>query len=88
MFHPGYQYLYELEAGFYTPLHYNLDWEIEDLRYLPQNLAIMFLDTPVWLPLEVPSALGGGRPLCTRPGRRPGHLRPRPARSSCPRTPA
>ena len=67
VFHPGYQYLYELEAGFYTPLNYHLDWQIEDLRYLPQNAAIMFLDTPVWMPTEVPSALGLGGPLCTDP---------------------
>ncbi|MEO5939438.1 MAG: hypothetical protein ABIZ72_00960, partial [Candidatus Limnocylindrales bacterium] len=67
LFHPGYQYLYELEAGFYTPLNYHLDWQIEDLRYLPQNAAIMFLDTPVWMPNEVPSALGLGGPLCVDP---------------------
>ena len=28
------------------PLNYHLDWEIEDIRYLPQNFAIMFLNTP------------------------------------------
>jgi hypothetical protein len=67
VFHPGYQYLYELEAGFYTPLNYHLDWQIEDLRYLPQNFGIMFLNGPVWLPTEVPSALGRGGPLCTDP---------------------
>jgi hypothetical protein len=68
VFHPGYQHLYELEANFYTPLNYNLDWQIEDLRYLPQNARIMFLDTPVWNPTEVPAALGGGRTLCVEPG--------------------
>jgi len=67
VFHPGYQHLYELEAGFYTPLNYHLDWQIEDLRYLPQNFGIMFLNGPVWLPAEVPSALGLGGPLCTDP---------------------
>jgi hypothetical protein len=67
VFHPGYQYLYELEAGFYTPLNYHLDWQIEDLRYLPQNFGIMFLNGPVWLPTEVPSALGLGGPLCVDP---------------------
>jgi hypothetical protein len=67
VFHPGYQYLYELEASFYTQLNYRLDWQIEDLRYLPQNAAIMFLNTPVWYPTEVPSALDLGRPLCTDP---------------------
>ena len=68
VFHPGYQYLYELEAGFYKPLNYHLDWQIEDLRYLPQNLGIMFLNGPVWFPTEVPSALGLGGPLCIDPG--------------------
>jgi len=65
--HPGYQHLYELEAGFYKPLNYHIDWWIEDVRYLPQNFGIMFLNTPVWLPNEVPSALGLGGPLCTSP---------------------
>jgi hypothetical protein len=68
VFHPGYQYLYELEAGFYTPLNYHLNWQIEDLRYLPQNFQIMFLSGPVFLPNEVPSALGTGGPLCVDPG--------------------
>ena len=67
VFHPGYQYLYELEASFYTQLNYRLDWQIEDLRYLPQNAAIMFFNTPVWNPTEVPSALDLGRPLCSDP---------------------
>ena len=66
--HPGYQHLYELEAGFYKPLNYHLEWWIEDVRYLPQNFGIMFLNTPVWLPNEVPSALGLGGPLCTTSG--------------------
>ena len=67
-FHPGYQRLYELEAAFYPGLDYNLDWLIEDPRYLPRNLGIMLLNTPVWMPTEVPSALGIGDPLCTSPG--------------------
>ena len=86
LLHPGYQYLYELEAGFYTPLNYHLDWQIEDLRYLPQNFGIMFLNTPVWLPTEVPSALGLGGPLCTTRRRSAGCSTPT-ARSSCRRTP-
>jgi hypothetical protein len=65
--HPGYDYLYRLEAGFYTPLNYNLAWAIEDPRYLPQNFGIMFLSTPVLAPTVVPSALGTGGPLCTAP---------------------
>jgi len=66
--HPGYQHLYELEAGFYKPLNYRIEWGIEDVRYLPQNFAIMFLNTPVWLPDVVPAALGTGGPLCTTEG--------------------
>ncbi len=67
LLHPGYQHLYELEAGFYTPLNYHLTWSIEDIRYLPQNFQIMFLSTPVVLPDVVPAALGTGGPLCTSP---------------------
>ena len=74
--HPGYQHLYELEAGFYKPLNYHLDWWIEDVRYLPQNFGIMFLNTPVWLPNEVPSALGLGGPLCTTSGSMRGWFNP------------
>jgi hypothetical protein len=67
LFHPGYQHLYELEASFYQPLHYNLAWEIEDPRYLPQNFAIMFLSLPVWHPTVVPMTLGNGAELCSDP---------------------
>jgi hypothetical protein len=67
LFHPGYQHLYELEASFYRPLHYNLAWEIEDPRYLPQNFAIMFLSLPVWHPTVVPMTLGNGAALCSDP---------------------
>jgi hypothetical protein len=65
LFSPAYQHLYQLEAAFYEPLNYHLDWEIEDLRYLPQNVAIMFLSLPVWHPTVVPMTLGNGAPLCT-----------------------
>jgi hypothetical protein len=66
--HPGYQYLYQLEAGFYTPLHYNLAWAIEDPRYIPQNLGIMLFGTPAIAPDVVPATLGGGQALCVQPG--------------------
>ena len=72
LFHPGYQYLYELEAGFYIPLNYNLDWAIEDLRYLPQNFGIMFLNTPV---LAADRRAVGAR-------RSAGRCAPTPARSA------
>ena len=63
--HPGYEYLYQLEANGYRALGYNPAWSIEDIRYVPQNLGIMFLSTPVFAPEFVPSGLGPGRALCT-----------------------
>jgi hypothetical protein len=66
--HPGYQFLYEQEAGFYTTLGYNLAWGIEDPRYIPQNLGIMLFSTPAISPDIYPAGLGGGRALCVDPG--------------------
>lgn len=65
--HPGYDYLYRLEAGFYENLGYNPEWAIEDPRYIPQNLGIMFLSTPAITPDVYPAGLGNGEPLCTDP---------------------
>jgi hypothetical protein len=65
---PAYDYLYRLEAGFYENLGYNLDWAIEDPRYIPQNLGIMLLSTPAIAPDVYPAGLGGGQALCTDPG--------------------
>lgn len=62
--HPGYEYQYQLEANGYPGLNYHPDWGIEDVRYLVQNLRIMFLSTPAFLPDQVPAALGGGSELC------------------------
>jgi hypothetical protein len=67
LFHPGYQYLYELEAGFYTNLGYHLDWAIEDPRYIPQNLGIMLFGMPAILPDVYPAGLGNGQALCVAP---------------------
>jgi hypothetical protein len=67
-FNPAYEHLYHLEASFYTALDYNLDWGIEDPRYLPKNLGIMLFSTPAIAPDVVPAALGGGDPLCVDPG--------------------
>ena len=50
LFHPGYEYQYRLEANGYRALGYNPDWDIEDARYLPQNLGIFLLSTPAILP--------------------------------------
>jgi hypothetical protein len=66
--HPGYEYLYQLEANGYPALGYHPDWALEDLRYVPQNLGIMFLSTPAFFPDHVPSGLGPGRALCTAEG--------------------
>jgi hypothetical protein len=68
LFHPAYDHLYRLEAAFYEPLNYHAAWSIEDPRYIPQNLAIMFLSLPVFSPDVVPMALGNGARLCTEPG--------------------
>jgi len=67
LFHPGYQYLYELEAGFYTNLGYHLDWAIEDPRYIGQNLWIMLFQGPAILPDVYPAGLGNGQALCVDP---------------------
>ncbi|HEX8024813.1 MAG TPA: hypothetical protein VF484_01280 [Candidatus Limnocylindrales bacterium] len=68
LLHPGYEYLYRLEANGYPGLHYNPAWSIEDVRYLPQNIGIMFGSMPALFPDAVPSSLGGGAPLCVDPG--------------------
>ncbi len=65
--HPGYEYLYQLEAAGYGALGYNPAWSIEDLRYLPQNLRVMLLSAPAILPDHIPSGLGPGALLCTEP---------------------
>jgi len=58
--HPAYDYLYRLEAVGWPFLHYNLEWAIEDPRYLPQNLALMLGGLPDILPACDP---GVGRGL-------------------------
>jgi hypothetical protein len=68
LIHPGYEYLYQLEATGYPGLHYHPSWAIEDLRYLPQNLQIMLFSTPALFPTAVPTGLGGGHALCVDPG--------------------
>jgi hypothetical protein len=50
LFHPGYEYQYRLEANGYQMLGYNPNWDIEDARYLPQNLGIFLLATPAIAP--------------------------------------
>ncbi|HSL77675.1 MAG TPA: hypothetical protein VK867_12060 [Candidatus Limnocylindrales bacterium] len=68
VFHPAYDHLYQLEARAYTGLGYHPEWAAEDPRYLPQNLGIMVLSTPIVLPDRFRDSLGTiDRPLCARP---------------------
>ncbi len=66
---PGYDYQYQLEANGYPTLGYHPDWSIEDVRYIPQNLLIMFGSLPVVAPDIKPNTLGFGDPvpLCVPP---------------------
>src|SRR5690606_1638617 len=58
-----------LEATYYPTLGYNLDWGIEDPRYIPQNLGIMLFGTPILFPTAAPDSLGvSATPYCTGPG--------------------
>jgi hypothetical protein len=68
LMHPGYDYLYTLEASGYPGLNYHPTWSIEDLRYVPQNLQIMFLSTPAISPSAIPSSVSTGAALCVEPG--------------------
>jgi hypothetical protein len=67
VFHPGYEYQYQLEANGYPSLNYHPAWGIEDLRYLPQNLGIFLLQPPMLLPDTTPSSIVP-EPVCTDPG--------------------
>lgn len=70
-FHPAYEWQYQREQG-YTALGYHPDWSIEDVRYIPQNLGIMFGSLPDLLPEARTYALGPefqpDEPLCLDPG--------------------
>jgi hypothetical protein len=70
LIHPGYEYQYRLEAEGYPSLGYHTDWSVEDVRYIPQNLAIMLGALPSILPSIKPDTLGlePPQPLCTAPG--------------------
>jgi hypothetical protein len=70
--HPGYDYQYQLEANGYPTLGYNPAWSVEDPRYIPQNLGIMFGALPVVAPAIKPNTLGFGDPvvLCATPDAR------------------
>jgi hypothetical protein len=69
LFHPAYEYLYQLEANGYPTLGYRPDWSVEDPRYIPQNLAIMLFELPTLLPDRLPDSLGVNDALvCLEPG--------------------
>ena len=59
-FNPVYDILYQQEATFYTFLHYNPAWSIEDIRYIPGNLGLMLVGPPDILPTALPF----GQQLC------------------------
>ena len=68
LFQPGYDYQYRAEASGYPTLNYHPDWSIEDIRYLPQNLGILFLQAPAILPDALPTTLmTPGDPACQAP---------------------
>ena len=67
--HPGYEWQYQREAGGYPNLGYHPEWDLEDLRYVPQSLGIFLLSTPAILPERLPDAFGvDGDPACALPG--------------------
>jgi hypothetical protein len=69
VFHPAYDHLYQLEARAYTALGYEPEWSVEDPRYLPQNLRIMFFSTPEILPDRLRDTLGTmDEPVCDAEG--------------------
>jgi len=65
--HPGYDYQYRLEVRGYPTLGYDADWSVEDVRYIPRNLGIMFGTFPAVAPDLLPNTLGIYQdvPLCT-----------------------
>lgn len=67
--HPGYDYQYQLEANGYPTLGYHPEWSVEDVRYIPHNLGVMFGALPVVAPDIKPNTLGFGDPvpLCVPP---------------------
>ncbi len=72
LIHPGYDYQYRLEVQGYPALGYNADWSVEDPRYIPRNLGIMFGTYPAVAPDVLPNTLGiyEDVPLCTQPDAR------------------
>ncbi len=72
LIHPGYDYQYRLEVQGYPALGYSADWSVEDPRYIPRNLGIMFGTYPAVAPDVLPNTLGiyEDVPVCTQPDAR------------------
>ncbi|MCU0483848.1 MAG: hypothetical protein MUC54_06220, partial [Chloroflexi bacterium] len=49
-FNPAYEALYRYEIEAYPEMGYNADWALQDLRYVPQNLALMLGGLPQVMP--------------------------------------
>jgi hypothetical protein len=69
LMHPGYDYQYQLEAWGYPTLGYNPEYSVEDVRYIPHNIGVMFGSLPVVAPDIKPDTLGYGETqvLCQPP---------------------
>ena len=66
LFNPAYDYLYHYEVST-GAFNYNGAWSITDLRYIPQNLAIMLFSAPRIMPdfySIYPTGVGGAAALC------------------------
>ena len=50
LFSPVYEALYRNEVVAYPDLGYNSAWSLQDLRYIPYNLGLMFLNPPDLMP--------------------------------------
>ena len=66
LFNPAYDYLYHYEVST-GAFNYNAAWSITDIRYIPQNLAIMLFSAPRIMPdfySIYPAGVGGAAALC------------------------
>jgi len=70
LIHPGYEAQYAREVVGYPAFDYRADWAVEDLRYLPRNVALMLGSLPAVMPDYLPNTLGmlADVPVCTEPG--------------------
>ena len=85
VFHPAYDYLYQLEARAYSALGYHPDWSVEDPRYLaPEPADHVPRPRPTILPERLPRhARHDRRARVHRAGADARPVRRRTARSPC-----